>query len=76
MSRILNELHIDVTAIVGLLAMGAIGVFAVDHGADGMTVAAGVAGAIGGWLTKSAASRTTTTAAGDPPVRTTTETEG
>lgn len=68
-----SDLHIDVTAIVGLIAMGIIGGMAVQHGADGMTVAAAVAGAIGGWLAKSS-SKTTTKASEDPPViETTTE---
>lgn len=73
----INDLHIDITAIVGLIAMGVIGVVAVNHGADGMTVAAGVAGAIGGWLTKAAATRTSATTPADPrkPGTATAETE-
>lgn len=68
-----NDFHIDVTAIVGLVAMGVIGVLAVQAGgAEGMTVAAGVAGAIGGWLAKGA-TKVTTTTDGDPGVKTTTE---
>lgn len=68
----MNDLHIDVTAIVGLVAMGIIGGMAVSHGgAEGMTVAAGVAGAIGGWLAKG--NKVTTTTEGDPPTKTTTE---
>jgi len=68
----MNDLHIDVTAIIGLLGMSVIGGMAVQHGADGMTVAAAVAGAIGGWLAKTTA-KVTTTSEGDPPVTTTTE---
>lgn len=66
-----NDYHIDVTAIIGLIAMGIIGGMAVNHGADGMTVAAAVAGAIGGWLAKSGAKTTTKT--GEPDVTVTTE---
>lgn len=71
----IEDLHIDVTAIVGLVVMGLIGVIAVQHGADGMTVGAGVAGAIGGWLTKAASSRTMTRQEAQPPATTTTTTE-
>lgn len=69
----LNDLHIDITAIIGLIAMGIIGTLAVQAGgAEGMTVAAGVAGAIGGWLAKGSGKATTTTE-GDPAVQTTLE---
>lgn len=69
----MRDLHIDITAIVGLVAMGIIGAMAVRAGgAEGMTVAAGVAGAIGGWLAKTG-TKVTTTSEGDPSVRTTTE---
>ena len=68
----MNDFHIDLAAIVGLIAMGIIGGMAVSHGgAEATTVAAGVAGAIGGWLAKG--NKVTTTTAGDPPVQTTTE---
>lgn len=68
----MNDLHIDVTAIIGLLAMAVIGTMAVQHGgAEGMTVAAGVAGGIAGWLAKG--NKVTTTTDGNPPVKTTTE---
>lgn len=69
----MSDLHIDVTAIVGLLAMAVIGTMAVQHGgAEGMTVAAGVAGGIAGWLAKGA-TKVTTTTQGDPPTSTTSE---
>ena len=68
-----NDIHVDLTAIVGLVIMGVIGAMSVNHGgAEGMTVAAGAVGAIGGWLAKSA-TRVTTTTEGDPTVRTTAE---
>lgn len=68
-----NDFHIDLTAIVGLLSMALIGAMAVHAGgAEGMTVAAGVAGGIAGWLAKGA-SKVTTTTEGDPGVKTTTE---
>lgn len=71
----MKDLNIDVTAIVGVIAMAVIGTMAVDQGADGMTVAAGVAGGIAGWLAKGA-TRVTTKAGDDPSVTTTTDSGG
>lgn len=67
-----EDLHIDLTAIVGLLALAVIGVAAILHG-DGETVAAAAVGAIGGWMARGGG-RVTTTTDGDPPVKTTTTT--
>lgn len=66
-----NDLHIDVTAICGLIVLGAIGVVAILHG-DGETVAAAAVGAVGGWMARGSG-KTTTTTAGDPPVNVTTD---
>lgn len=66
----MNDLHIDVTAIAGLLVLGVIGVAAIIHG-DGETVAAAAVGAVGGWMARGGG-KTTTTTAGDPPVLMTT----
>jgi hypothetical protein len=66
-----NDLHIDLTAIIGLVALAVIGAVAITHG-DGETVAAAAVGAIGGFMARGGG-RTTTTTAGDPPVQTTTE---
>lgn len=67
----MNYLHIDATAIVGLIALAVIGGIAIIHG-DGETVAAAAVGAIGGFMARGGG-RTTTTTAGAPPVQTTTE---
>ncbi len=66
----MRDLHADLTAIVGLVALSAIGVVAILHG-DGETVAAAAVGAIGGFMARGA--RTTTTTSGDPSVKTMTE---
>jgi len=67
----MNDLHIDVTAIAGLIVLGVIGVAAIIHG-DGETVAAAAVGAVGGWMARGGGKVTATTA-GDPPVRMTTD---
>jgi hypothetical protein len=67
----MNDWHIDITAIAGLVALGMIGVVAINHG-DGETVAAAAVGAIGGWMARGSGKVTTTTA-GDPPTQTTTD---
>lgn len=67
----MRDLHADLTAIVGLVALSAIGVVAILHG-DGETVAAAAVGAIGGFMARGA--RTTTTTAGKPPTETETDT--
>jgi len=71
MKSILAHLHIDATAMSGLLALGVIGTVAIMHG-DGETVAAAAVGAIGGWMARGSG-RTTTQTEGNPPVTTTTE---
>lgn len=58
-----NDYHIDVTAMLGLLVLGVIGIIAVFKGADGNTVAAAVVGGIAGWLAK--ASSKTANVTGD-----------
>ena len=70
-----EELHLDVTAITGLLVVGVIGALSVLHGGEaGSTVAAAAVGGIAGYLTRGAP-RVTTRSAGDPPTTTTTETQ-
>jgi hypothetical protein len=52
----MNDWHIDITAIAGLVALGMIGVVAINHG-DGETVAAAAVGAIGGWMAREVLAR-------------------
>lgn len=64
----MRDVHADLTAIFGLIALAAIGIVAIMHG-DGETVAAAAVGAIGGFMARGA--RTTTTSSG--AAQTTTE---
>ena len=66
----MNDLHIDITAISGLLVLGVIGVAAIIHG-DGETVAAAAVGAVGGWMARGGGKVTTTTETGPPTITTT-----
>lgn len=66
----MRDVHLDITAVVGLVVLGVIGVMAILFG-DDRTVAAAAVGAIGGFMARGP--RTTTTTNGDPSVRTTTE---
>lgn len=52
------DFHVDLTAIAGLIVLGAIGLAAIFHG-DGEVVAGAAVGAIGGFMARG--NRTTTT---------------